>query len=719
MIETTVDFGEARLKRDRLALVVNGRDGWDLRSSSGVWVDPVTQTLMLTPLPLTPEWQTTSTGAYARIRRSDTDANIMRWIEYPRGFEGNYYLHSVGLADLHADRLVTTTASYPKNRPMYLTWLAYNYGPESWVQMECGWVAPSEDVSLRFWSTGQVEVWRGNNYLATHTLAGDRDGSGETPWETQAMRDVVVLLIPCRRRSLVVVSNAGGGFEHVFDDLSPDDPDPDITGAGPFWTRVPYGQATYQWAPLKFRDEGYAVSACRHLRFAPTTGVTHSTIIYADAPGYGLQSIAGDLMECDGTTNFVADGLTDTARVRIDLSGDFGSTYYVYGAASVLDALRGSTPDDPVELSDFIVQHDLSVGESPDSVQYTCVLKQPDTVQTLAPALARVDNRPIKVEIDGVPAFVGRTRKPVKTEAWHEQLERITLECDDLWRVLDAYQIREPVPLDGMDVSDAIELLATLVGFELADLDIEVTGYHLPTIADSSRGEWAVIPEVGDTAGEWIKRLRETFAPNWELGFVPTVMGRVLRFVSLDSLGTTPSLTRYLAQADAVSDGESGDDPTLWLRAFREQVIAPECNEITVTGWDPRTRQPVQARYVDLPSADPTLAAVDRPDNWLGEFVPYGLVNSMITSTAVAEDVIALLVPRLTSRRTVADWECELLVHNDGVPLWRGDVVRVYGRGDYRIKRFDVSFRIEHDASGMIRRSARYHAERIAEWVEP
>lgn len=185
------------------------------------------------------------------------------------------------------------------------------------------------------------------------------------------------------------------------------------------------------------------------------------------------------------------------------------------------------------------------------------------------------------------------------------------------------------------------------------------------------------------------------------------------------ALRTTPSLTRYLAQADAVSDGESGDDPTLWLRAFREQVIAPECNEITVTGWDPRTRQPVQARYVDLPSADPTLAAVDRPDNWLGEFVPYGLVNSMITSTAVAEDVIALLVPRLTSRRTVADWECELLVHNDGVPLWRGDVVRVYGRGDYRIKRFDVSFRIEHDASGMIRRSARYHAERIAEWVEP
>lgn len=64
---------------------------------------------------------------------------------------------------------------------------------------------------------------------------------------------------------------------------------------------------------------------------------------------------------------------------------------------------------------------------------------------------------------------------------------------------------------------------------------------------------------------------------------------------------------------------------------------------------------------------------------------------------------------RRTRARTVAEWTCDLLVRDDGAPVWRGDVVQVGSHGRFYVLAFEAHFASEPDW-----RPTRYLGERIA-----
>src|SRR5690348_13099599 len=118
-----IDTAEPRIQYDRLGVVTTGsrqaRDGnlnrvqWDMVAGPvGGWLDFITFTGFLLPAPATAAWQTNARAPYL-IRKADTDrASSANWIEHQSRFDGNYYLHSLGV-----NEAVTVLGSFEKNMP--------------------------------------------------------------------------------------------------------------------------------------------------------------------------------------------------------------------------------------------------------------------------------------------------------------------------------------------------------------------------------------------------------------------------------------------------------------------------------------------------------------------------------------------------------------------------------------------------------------------------
>ncbi|MES2465207.1 MAG: hypothetical protein V4671_31965, partial [Armatimonadota bacterium] len=154
------DCPEPRTVRDRLVVSADGTT-WQTRTpddgdlTESTFLDPVTNTLMLRPLPLTAAWPTTSTGDYARLRKTDyTLITASSWVEHPVSSAGDYYLESLGV-----NEIVYTTATYSQNTPFWLSTFVYGVATNRAIILECGWGSPGTGVSLRLSADGVCEVW--------------------------------------------------------------------------------------------------------------------------------------------------------------------------------------------------------------------------------------------------------------------------------------------------------------------------------------------------------------------------------------------------------------------------------------------------------------------------------------------------------------------------------------------------------------------------------
>lgn len=710
-----VEIAEQRVVQPEQILLVDG-NGWDARTLTEtyqIYLEPLTKTLMLRPLPLTREWQSTATGDYARFRKSDTNRNAhSAWTEFERGFAGNYFMHANSLADNHADRVVSTTASFPKNCPFYISWWIYNYGGDRSEILECGWTTPGSGVSLRFWSDRQIDIYKGANYLATLRIENSessRDGTDFTLQNLQAE----ILLIPCRRRSLVMITNLGGNAVYEFDDLDPENDDNTITPAGAFWYKVPRGTVTAQFARCRFRDEGFGYSTLREFRYAPESGTAMSASVFYDPPGFGTVSVSASVRTADGTADFVPDGVETQARVRVALQGDGFATPFVYGAVGRAERRTAETPDEPNEVGDYV---EWSVGQQPDSREITVSGRDWRELETILTAWRTVQNRSCRFVVDGNVVFAGRTlqtnyadyRPTARAERW-------TLQCSDRWRALELQLIRDTEPLDGLELSDALQRLAIAAGLDTSDLDMDSTGFQLPTTGGTGRGEWAVLSAVGQSYADAMIRLWRDYAATWRFGFQPGNDGYKLRFKPPLEPPYTIARKIYLSRAAAVADGVSpGDASRRVAFSFSERTDPPECNEIILTGWDPQRRLPFQRVYKDTASQDPTLSPTSRPANWLGEVVPVGLNDYTITTISAADRVLELLQSRLTVPKRRAELESWLLTHSStGYPLWCDDVIHIHQHGLWRVIGFSIRF--EHEATGSQFRRARYELEYLSE----
>lgn len=705
------DHRQRRQRDDRIGLLAGGLD-LNGTQWSNVWIEPVTKTLILRPGPRFDAWQTTSTGIYARLGKSDYTLNdATKWEEHNSNGAASKYLHLKDSAAGSADRSAITTTTWTKNRGFWLSWFASNWGDDRFVAMECGWsntVGAATGVSLRFYSTGEAEVWKDNAILAFYKISGFTGG------HQTASSYVSVLLIPGRRRELTVVSNQGDGFSHVFDDIAEDAADPAITGATKFWWKVPAGLAQVECAPLQYSASGYATSLLYEMAEAPVPADVYETWdnaafagglarpwrIFGDPAYAGTTGASASLRKHnDAATLFVADGNEKRCTVRVDLTGDGLYTPFVYGAqigfAAQPDETDGGASFDAVSKA---LSLSLEVPEEPSDVGFDAVLKSPDVVGASVSKLLVVSNRPCKVALgtgaSEVVLLDGLTEAVSWTEAISDEARRVHLTVRDGWKALENYIFRERLCLDGLALETALRKVVELVLHDSVSYDLDATGFTIGEVPLAECGEFNAVCEVGDRASEWVTALVEDYAANWFYGLVPTAAGVAFQFKDPNLLSVTPEATLYDTVADYLAATSQSADPLAWkhtYRNYRERRLEPEANDVRVTGWDPRARKAFQTWKPDTASMEVSTPPALRPDNWLGAKRRYGLIDPKITTQEMADTATELLSERLTKVRVFAEWESNMLLRTDGAPVWRGRVVRLDGKGDFRV----VSFRTE------------------------
>jgi hypothetical protein len=752
-LPVTIEFDHAqlRLAKDRLAILAqgsyegtNGRVcGWHPTLWSTIWADPITFTLMLRPYQLTYDWHTTGTGNYARLAKSAfTFATSSKWTEASRDCSGDTWL----VADACTNEWALTTSTWDKNRGWFLSWQCSNTGTDRFEELNFGWNSSASGAagpSVRVWSDGQVEVWKDGAYLGSGSVGGKETQSG-TPGQTGANDAggwMVLFAIPMRKREILFYSpSTGGGFVWVFNDIAEDDADPTITPATKFWFMRPSGSATIQVCPLTFPASGYACSQACYFAYPPEIGRAEGTpTLYYDGAGYGTQTVAGTMVKTDGSTAFAPDGITQAVLAKLALSQTGNSTPFVYGA------LMGYTPEFaytdsseqtsiPLEASetDCVAQNiSLSVTERPGDARFSFTVRN-----WRASAIASIDaqsNRPVLIKVGDQILMDGRAEAPRHTGNANDVLDTLEFEVRDAWASFENYKFNEPVPLDGSTLKSALEFILQTVGFDTDLVDIEDPGYTIPKVSGKCAGEWNTLIEAGDSAADWIERLFESYAGNWFYDIVPTAEGPKFIARSPAGMEQTPSLTLYKTRAEAdawfTGSGYTAQEAmlygsTLTVDSWKSHPIAPECNEVRVTGQDPRTGKPLQGYARDEDSIDPTAPPSMRPSNWRGELLRYGLGEPSLTDQASVNKCVELLGPRLTSVRYMAEWGGKMLFETDGAPVWKGGCLTVTDEGDYRITALSVDFVKETSLGGtegnkFLWRPARYMAERIDDPDQP
>ncbi len=741
----TLDHEQPRVVRDRIAALISGKyepalvsgkaaSGWsqtygtkDANDDLLTWVDPVTGTLMLTPAPLLAAWNQNRSGIYARLTTTDyTGLTGSHWKDHQADGANSNYVTSDGTTEA-----AVTTATYAKNRGFYISWYNYSFGNDNEVYLECGWnssASSASGVSLKIFINGRIEVYKNGLLVskANQTITGNNPSADR--------KYVSLLLIPFRKRELLVYDiRAQDGFSHVFDDIDEDDEDPTITDATNFWWNVPKGNASVECAPLQFPASAYRPSYVVYFGTPPPAGQDPTITVYSTngtATGSMVQST-------DPTTTFTADGTTAKARLRVDLTAGSSQTQtpFVYGVLGEWPADIGYTDaSEETLLEDYTLSARLEAPESPDGMRLQITLKSPDEIDPGQIAgLLTVSNRPIIAQVgndtDGyVPLFDGVTMPVPWSESTSDATRRVQMEARGLWRLLENYHFSEATPLDGLTITEAFKFLCTSAGIPEDRLDVEDDPTTLP-IANGSRGDWSTLINIYDTPAEWIGRLKDAYVGTWFIGEVPTEDGVTkLKFASPEGLGDASKFTLFDNYQDAydqlVLEGYSAGDAAQlsfqrWAQTIKYSSLEPEANEVWVMGLDPRTFLPIVARYKDTDSQDPTLPPSARPDNWLGEIRKAGYGQKILSTQTAVNAACTLLASRLTVRRYLAEFSCEMMFDaSTGLPIWRGDVVTLPDGNDYRIVSLSVTWDVEDPdtANGSANvRTATYVAEKLVE----
>lgn len=716
----TLDAAQKRTSRERIATLVLGRskdsersvvDGWSETGSTDTgqlttWAEPVSGRLMLRPAPQFAAWQTTGTGIYERLSKASyTLGSASAWREENLSGGASKFLSLIDGNAPDGHRTAVTTTSWAANRGFYVCVYVGSWGNDEVSALECGWnssASGASGVSLRLYTSGRVEVWKDGQMVGTYSVVGQ---GGQQKQSAEAF--VQLLLIPMPARDLFVGSNQGGAFIHSFTDLDEDDPTQAITGATNFWWKVPAGKGSVECAPLRYPTTGWRAGAGSVLSRAPAAGDPSQVRVFS--VGGTATAYFGDAT--NPAAAFAPDGINRAASLVVTLTGDGSSTPFVSGAEGVFTRIAADTDDtEALPLEDQTLEARLEVPESPSGVTFSSTLI--GTEYDATGLLVSQVNRPLRVELTGIPILDGVTEPPSWDESTSDEARRVAMEARDRWKLLEQYRFTDPVPLDGLALEAAVRGIVQQTGLT-DEFDVEESGLTLPNCAGRSGDEWALPIRVGDTAAEWLDRLHETYAANWFMGFVPTETGIVFRFVSPETLGREPQAKFYFTRAQAEADGVAEGDVRLRvLRSWRERRLEPEANDIWVIGMDRATQRPIMAHAADDASQDPTTPPSARPENWLGEVRKYSWRDDSLNTQALVNRCAELLYSRLTPVRVLAEFEAEMILRENGVPVWRGDVLEVEGRGLWRVVSFSTQFVLESGDTEPSRPS-RYVVEQI------
>jgi hypothetical protein len=694
------------------------------------WITPDTHVLMLRPMCLYPDWSTSNAGNYARLALTDfgLTAGTGGWYSFSNGSPtAQTRMKNASMAGP-----VFSTTTWGKNRGFFVSFFNYNTGnDDQQISFECGWAnsgAPTLGVQCRFWAGGKVEIWKDNAIVGEYQLGGNT-----------ANGYVDLLLMPMRRRELYILNiRTMESITHVFTDIDEDEADPTITGATSFFFEVPSPmQVNVEVAPVKFATTGYATSLEIALMAAPETGAAFETWInpsipstavtnarvYADSAHAGATSIPITgiaWVKLDGTA-FTADGVLRDGRIKVTLNGDGAYSPFVYGVHMGYAAVVELTDDsEEFELLPYILDATLDVPDDPAGVTFRCTVKDPEGIEALVPGFLASENWPVRILIGDVVVIDGITMPLRFTDGEHGEVMRGQLEIRDRIALMGQLMFRERMIFDGWWISQDDTLngpsiarfLYKAIAIADAEMELEDVSYRVGDVPSFVAGEWNYIAPVGSTPLSEMQRLTNEFFSTAFWGMRPTATVPEAVFLDPDNFSGTPDLTIYRTHEDAVTAGkteEEADDFVYWT--FEQEPLPIEANEVRMTGMNPRTGQIIQSYIEDTASKDPTTVPSARPDNWLGAPRVFGVVNPRFTRQEDTDRAAAYVFPQVSERHWVAEWTSSMLFKAAGVPIWRGDLIDLDGRGEFRVSSLSIRFEKEpNDAESdtVVFRSATY-----------
>jgi hypothetical protein len=724
----TIDHAQARISADRLPAVAAGEDWRDILSTT-VWIEPVNNRAILRPYALTNAWYTSGTGSYAKMTKSDFGLGSDFEDRADQSAKGNWIAKKAADVDMATPAISSTT--YSKNRGFYCAWFSYNTG-QKFGQFQCGWNntgGTSTGVRIDCYSDGAVEVYKDGVFVAAGSISGSSSQTVDGAAAENQVFDMV--LIPYSHDELLIWSPMrGAGFSVTFEDIAEDAADPTITSATKFWWIVPTGAVQVQLAPILFPTSGTCLSKKLAFIEPPATsetlanltsslwpGGTHAYLA-AGRPAYvGTQGASIGLYEWDGTTTFVPNSTRKDCRLKVTLTTDnagYTPTFY-WGMVVYPQQNANTNATESYDASLYVKRATLSVPEDPKGVALDITFRAPDDLDTHVAGIASGLCRPMlaklgtKYLVDGVTGDVDRTY-PL-TDGSSE----VSLAIHDRLKLLENYVFTDRVPLGGLLLTDALEFLARRSGS--TTFDFSTSTFAIPFGSGGDASDMGMTIEPGDNALDWFARLIETFAADWTWGERPTASGTELFAQSETDLGTTPIITLYETTADAVTDGVAAADiPDLLVRHLRREILEPLANDVRITGLNARTGRPIQAWKEDAASKTPTTLPSSRPANWLGFIKRYALIDPALRTQEAVNWACDTIHTRVSEAPETIEFQSTLL-HIADVTLWRGDPLRIYGRGIYRIISFGGEF--IREVTSLQSREFTYVAKKVAEEPPP
>jgi hypothetical protein len=687
---------------------------------------------MLAPLPTTAAWRTTFAGNYARFQKTDyTLPTAASWKQMQIKASGDYYLQSLNVTER-----ATLTTAWSANQAAYLSlYVPGLKDSDDSTILKAGWgVGSAGSVEVWFGANGSAQVYKSGVLVGSY----QKNDSNIAPTANVAFLSsvnsqfITIMMIPCRRRELVVVASNGLAFSHVFGDLSALTSNT-ITPAAAFSWLVPAGQASVQLAKLQFATSGYAVSPVKKLRYAPPTGATFTDTFAYDQIGTGTASASYSVVK-DDLTAYTPNGVITSVRAKVSLTSATGAaTYGFYEVDMVYQPAAGSTANDPVDITCDVERVSISVD---DDGRATCSLttrRKPITDAGVDQPQITSD-RPIRIALsDGavsptyIDVFRGTLTPP---EITYEQGDTtrdwsvFVYAGQDRSRDFDLAYIVESYPYDGLLFSSALLDLLEIAGYPDSSgpyLGGDFPSIDLPYSPNISKGQYALAPDFFDTVGGYLDKLKNDYAANYITGWMPTTSGYIYYWIDPALATTTPAITLYQSIAAATTAGVTEVlRPKRVVRAMSSHYETPEATQVQVVGQDPATGLFITKSRVDGAAETASTAPASRPYNWRGRPVPYQLRDPTLTTQDAVDAACDILYSRLTTGRILIEWESDLLVlSSNNRPLWLGDVVRIMEpdgtttKGDYRIIGIPSIDFVTEQTSGFSVRKAVYRGQKI------
>lgn len=739
-VKVVLDHAQERLRFGLTTFLAQGSwpgvggkrsSGWDMPSSStDVFVDSVTHTLILRPSSLRETFYTSNAGDFAKLGISDfTGLTAASWEENDKtGVGGSRFLKAMGV-----NETATSVLDWDANTAFAVSFFPYGDGSEAEV-LRFGWRGAGSStytsgVALRLYTTGKAVLYKDG------VVVGEYSFTGSTSERKEQNRWVTLTCLPVRHRELLVLSDQGVGFSHLFDDLDEQDADPVVLPAGKFWFYAPPpAVADVQVHRVRFPTSGVAYSVRGEFADAPHPDQGgHITRVYCSL---GTGTVVGEPVTW-GLAPFVPDGVAKQVVAKVSMTGPGTRTPSVYGALVQYEGRTEPTADAEVDVTEYVTGLRLSAGETPDSTAVVVDLARLEDLESElgVTAIRTQSDRPVKVTVGGVVLVDGRMSDLSCAYGMEPNLDVVRFTVKDPWDMLDLTVYRDPLPLDTVPMENVVRALATAGGHLSAMVDVEDPGFSVPGNGAGTSGEWNAVVEVGDRPGDWLQRVFDNYAGDWFYRFVPRADGVWFVAKSPGSLGAVPATRLWPNHEDAVAqlvaEGLAPETAAKHAfarayRGYRETVVPSEATEVRVTGVDPRTGQPAfQAFYIDDAAEERGTAPDARPDNWRGRKVVAGWADTLLTSQRLVEEAASFLGRKLTTRRVLAEWVCGYVEKPDGAPLWPGDAVAVEPNGVFRVTALDAEFVFEPEDEGddtlgsWLWRTAAYQGELIESEGQP